>query len=209
MMIKPMSSALPAEKMGGFDVVFLLLSEGVTQRADQMLSLYWAVTGVGFHTAVATHPFELYRTAARFRIIVIDGSEQQTDFDPFAVTRDLRNRHGDKQCIVFVAGGSADAMARGREAGADLCVAGDVREFALCDALSKLAYRNRPVSALDPQALPSVSEASSRGLPAATVAGSAVDRRPRSRGRAIEIYRSRKRNKRQMSKNSKLAIRTI
>ena len=126
--------------MKNFDVVFLLLSRVDSKRFNLFLNWSEVLSDAGFHTSMATHPSELQRQYERFRIVIIDGNEEMSDFDPLQVTRTLRKWYGSNQYIVYVADNTPEAFERGRKAGADICIRGDVQGFTLCDILNRIAY---------------------------------------------------------------------
>ncbi|WP_143322766.1 hypothetical protein [Candidimonas nitroreducens] len=129
------------EIMSDFDVVFLLLSTRSQGKYDAYLNLHDFVFNAGYHTSIATSAEEIYRPSKRWRVVVIDGSTDDPDFDVFAITAAVSSLPNE-QAVVFVSDFPADDK-RCREVGVDVCVylfgGGD----ALCNAIRMLELKRR------------------------------------------------------------------
>lgn len=132
-----------------FDVAFLLLSRKTSKRFSQFLNWYELLFDAGFRAVMATDSSELHQLSERFRIVIVDGNEELDDFDPLQVTRTLRTQYGTNQCIVYVSDETPEAFERGRSAGADICIQGDVQGLTLCETLKRLAYGHAQALLLD------------------------------------------------------------
>src|SRR5690606_20564462 len=128
--------------MENCDVVFLLLRPASSGQFDQFMELYNSVSKAGFHTAIATHPFELHRSNHRLRIVVVDGHNDQDGYDAIQATYELRSRNQENQRVVFINNTLLDNFDYGSETGADVCVRGNVRGSVFCNVLSWLAYEH-------------------------------------------------------------------
>ena len=175
--------------MKNFDVVFLLLSEVASERFGRLLELHTALVNAAFHVAIATDPDDLDRPSGRMRIVLIDGAEDATDFDPFEVTRQLRKGQRGEQRLVFIAGATERALLRARDAGADICVPEDIQGPALCEVLERLGNQHAQALVLD-DLMP---VAGSKRVPAPRRRSRSADRAEsrslRRRGSAIRAYR--------------------
>ncbi len=149
---------------------------------------------------MATHPSELGKPGERLRIVIIDGSESSPDFDPFLVTRSVRNRHGARQCIVFVSDDNPHAFELGRESGADICVHPEIQGIVLGDVVNKLAYRYEQEQLLESQSARSMFEKTGAG-PHSVASAKAAEASRAQHGRGIaEIYRARARRRKEARK---------
>lgn len=123
--------------MYDLDVVFLLLSSPLSTRVDEMLRLHDVAANAGFHTLIATSPAQLAATSRRLRVIVVDG-DQDSDFDVYAVIKEMRGLHN--VTIVFLADATFMADEGELGSGADICLPAKIGADEFCGALSTLAH---------------------------------------------------------------------
>ena len=103
-----------------FDVIFLLLSTRQPIKLDEFLALHDRVANAGFHTVIATHPEHLSQSARRFRVVIVNGSDNG-QFDIHTVVRELDQL--DKVAIMILTEENESlSIEKLFESGADVCL---------------------------------------------------------------------------------------